>query len=117
MRCPLTGNGHILLHYEPELIKRRNYPTIENYVKMKRMEFNRNGTKLDINDGHYQPSFIAANVDELSKNDDARKALRELKLLTVNEEEDKAKEVAEATAKKASEDKKSASSMKRDTNS
>jgi len=59
----LTGNGHILLQYEPELIKRDPNPSIRNYVKMKRMEFNRNGEKLDVGDGHYQPSFIAANVD------------------------------------------------------
>ena len=78
------------------------------------MEFNRNGEKLDVGDGHYQPSFIAANVDQLSQNADARKALRELKLLTVNEEEDKEREDAEAAKKKASEDKKSGSSLKKD---
>ena len=71
------------------------------------MDFLRNGTKLDIDDGHYLPSFIAANVDQLSMNADARRALRELKLLTVNDDEDKEKEEAEAL-KKASEDKKSA---------
>ena len=40
-------------------------------------------------------------------NADARRALRELKILTVNDDEDKEKEEAEAQ-KKASEDKKSA---------
>lgn len=55
------------------------------------MDFIMNGEKLPVNDEHYQPSFIAADVNELSKDVEARRALRELKLLTVNEEDEKEK--------------------------
>ena len=74
------------------------------------MEFLRNGIKLDINEQHYEPTFIASNVDELSNNQDARKILRDRQLLTLAE--DKIPEETEVS-KKASEEKKSNSTTKK----
>ena len=50
------------------------------------MEFIHNGKLLNINKEHYDPSFIARDVDELGENKDARLALRKLNLMAADEE-------------------------------
>lgn len=51
------------------------------------MDFFRQDAQLEINPEHYEPSFIAKDVDELSRNAGTRQALRQYKILEDGPEE------------------------------
>ena len=85
--APLTGNAHILLQYEPVLAVRPAGASHLNFVRMRQMDFFRQDAQLQINPEHYEPSFIAKDVDELSRNAGTRQALRQYKILEDGPEE------------------------------
>ena len=75
-KAPITGSGHILLQYEPQLHIEKGF----DYLHMKNMNFYQHNKKIELNKEHHQPIFIAQGVDELRANRNTRKVLKEFKI-------------------------------------
>jgi hypothetical protein len=84
LTAPVTGSAHILLQYEPYLSINDKY----DYLTMKRMEFIKNNQIILLNDEHHRPIFIAKGVDELRKNKNTRRVLKEFRIFEQCPEDD-----------------------------
>jgi len=76
---PLTGNGHILLRYQPYMHN--------DFVHMGHMDFFHKDGIINVNPEHYYPSFIAKDVEELRENRNTRKMLRKYRIFDGPENE------------------------------
>lgn len=63
---PLTGNQHITLKYLPRLDNVQNKKNIKlNIIKTGLIHYIHGNKRLEINDEHHYPAFIAKDVEEL----------------------------------------------------
>ena len=104
-KTPVTGNTHILLVLdpyvsEPDGIQRqasKPYQVKAGGVRAERgqlhmgerVRYFKGNHELKINDLHYQPCFIAKDVEELRQNPHTRRALKKYKIFEGAEEEEK----------------------------